>query len=95
MIPEPVVARAALLFPCAESTGVRRQLAWHDVTAELLRLGDGIATAEEVLPEVVRDVNAGLLVIGGFGHSRLRETVFGGVTRRLLERAEIPLFVVH
>lgn len=74
---------------------VRRQLAWHDVTAELLHLGDGIATAEEVLPQVVRDVNAGLLVIGGFGHSRLRETVFGGVTRSLLKRAEIPLFVVH
>jgi nucleotide-binding universal stress UspA family protein len=74
---------------------VRRQLAWHAVTAEILRLGDGIATADKLLPEASADLNAGLLVIGGFGHSRLRETVFGGVTRSLIKRAEIPLFIAH
>jgi nucleotide-binding universal stress UspA family protein len=74
---------------------VRQQLAWHEVTAETLRLGDGIATAETLLPRAVADLNAGLLVIGGFGHSRLRETVFGGVTRSLVKRADIPLFIAH
>lgn len=75
--------------------GVRQQLAWHEVNAETLRLGDGIATADVLLPGVVADLDAGLLVIGGFGHSRLRETVFGGVTRALVKHAELPLFVAH
>jgi nucleotide-binding universal stress UspA family protein len=75
--------------------GVRQQLARHEITAETLRLGDGIATADTLLPGAVADLNAGLLVIGGFGHSRLRETVFGGVTRSLVKSAEFPLFVVH
>ena len=74
---------------------VRQQLAWHEVTAETLRLGDGIATAEALLPGAVADLKASLLVIGGFGHSRLRETVFGGVTRSLVKHADIPLFIAH
>lgn len=74
---------------------VRQQLVWHEVTAETLRLGDGIATADAILPGVVADLNAGLLVIGGFGHSRLRETVFGGVTRSLVKSAQFPLFIAH
>ena len=73
----------------------RGQLAWYEVTAETLRLGDGIATAEMLLPRAVADLNAGLLVRGGFGHSRLRETVFGGVTRSLVKRADVPLFIAH
>jgi len=74
---------------------VRQQLAWHEVTAEAVRLGDGIASAETLLPKVVADFKAGLLVIGGFGHSRMRETVFGGVTRSLVKHADFPLFVAH
>jgi nucleotide-binding universal stress UspA family protein len=74
---------------------VRRQLAWHEVAAETLRLGDGIATADTLLAGAVADLKAGLLVIGGFGHSRLRETVFGGVTRSLVKSAQFPLFVAH
>jgi nucleotide-binding universal stress UspA family protein len=35
------------------------------------------------------------LVMGGFGHSRLLEAVFGGVTRRLLEDSPIPLLIAH
>jgi nucleotide-binding universal stress UspA family protein len=35
------------------------------------------------------------LVMGGFGHSRLREAVFGGVTRRMLTECPIPLFLMH
>jgi nucleotide-binding universal stress UspA family protein len=73
----------------------RQQLAWHKVTAETLRLGDGIATAETLLPRAVADLNAGLLVVGAFGHSRLRETVFGGVTRSLVKRADVTIFIAH
>ncbi len=35
------------------------------------------------------------LVMGGFGHSRMREALFGGVTRRLLSESPIPLLLAH
>lgn len=35
------------------------------------------------------------LVMGAFGHSRLRETLFGGVTRQLLQESPIPLLLAH
>lgn len=35
------------------------------------------------------------MVLGGFGHSRLREALFGGVTRRLLTESEVPLLLGH
>jgi nucleotide-binding universal stress UspA family protein len=35
------------------------------------------------------------IVMGGFGHSRMVEAVFGGVTRRLLEESPIPLLITH
>jgi nucleotide-binding universal stress UspA family protein len=36
-----------------------------------------------------------LLVVGGFGRGPLRELLFGGVTRSLLESAELPVFMLH
>jgi nucleotide-binding universal stress UspA family protein len=33
--------------------------------------------------------------MGGYGHSRLREAVFGGVTRDLMARTTIPLLMAH
>lgn len=35
------------------------------------------------------------LVMGGFGHSRTREALFGGATRTLLHEARVPLFLAH
>jgi len=34
-------------------------------------------------------------VMGGYGHSRLREFVLGGVTRDMLERMTVPLLLAH
>jgi nucleotide-binding universal stress UspA family protein len=40
-------------------------------------------------------VGATYCVMGAFGHSRLRETIFGGVTRAMLEKATLPLALAH
>jgi nucleotide-binding universal stress UspA family protein len=36
-----------------------------------------------------------LLVMGGYGHSRLREFVFGGATRGILSAMTVPVFMSH
>ncbi len=71
------------------------QLAWHGVTAEVRRLGDGVASAGTLLPALATELSADLLVVGGYGHSKLRETIFGGVTRSLIDQAALPVFIAH
>jgi nucleotide-binding universal stress UspA family protein len=49
----------------------------------------------DVLLETAAANKADLLVIGGYGHSRFLEWLAGGVTRRILSQATLPLFLVH
>jgi nucleotide-binding universal stress UspA family protein len=48
-----------------------------------------------VLLDVAQRSAADLLVVGGYGHSRMRELVLGGVTRHLLDNSSIPLLIAH
>jgi nucleotide-binding universal stress UspA family protein len=52
-------------------------------------------TDARTLLDVAAEVDADLIVIGGYGHSRMRELVLGGVTRELLRAADRPLFMSH
>lgn len=66
----------------------------HGVVAEPVAspsTGDDAAR----LKAIVRDQDAGLVVIGAYGHSRLREWAFGGVTRDLLLHTDRCLLVSH
>jgi nucleotide-binding universal stress UspA family protein len=71
------------------------QLAWHGIAAETRLMADRSRPAEVQLPQLAADLQADLLVVGGFGHSPLRESVFGGVTRTLIEHADLPIFMLH
>ena len=52
------------------------------------------AVGDALLAEAAKG-GAGMLVAGGYGHSRLREMFFNGVTRHVVSHAELPLFLVH
>ena len=41
----------------------------------------------------MRDFGADLLCMGAYSHSRLRQLILGGVTRHVLENAEIPVLM--
>jgi len=69
-------------------------LGFHEIRAEPFPIVDGRLTPE-VLLEQVRRRNAGLVVMGAYGHSSLHEFVFGSVTRSLLEHSPAPLFLSH
>ena len=72
-----------------------RHLARHGlpVTAEQT-VSDGLDAAD-VLLNFAADRSIDLIVIGGYGHSRLREIVLGGVTRDLLQRMTVPVLMSH
>lgn len=70
-------------------------LARHGIEAEIVELtpsSEGIAVTLEEAAELR---GAGYLVMGAYGHSRLRQMLFGGVTRRLLTQPGLPLFLAH
>jgi nucleotide-binding universal stress UspA family protein len=43
----------------------------------------------------VADQQASLVVMGGYGHTRFRELVLGGVTRTMLESMTVPILIAH
>ncbi|MFN7225476.1 MAG: universal stress protein, partial [Paracoccaceae bacterium] len=49
----------------------------------------------DVLLRHVRDMNADLLVMGAYGHSRFREAILGGATRNMLENTSVPVLMAH
>ena len=54
----------------------------------------GIAVGDAILSRIA-DLGADLLVMGAWGHSRLREFVLGGVTKRILEHCAVPVLMSH
>jgi nucleotide-binding universal stress UspA family protein len=70
-------------------------LGQRGVNARLQTLA-GTHDAAALLLEAARTAGADLLVAGAFGHPRLQEFIFGGVTRNLLNAADAPpLFLSH
>ena len=67
----------------------------HSIAAEVNKLPSENRNAGEVLNAHATDKNAGLLVMGAYGHSRLREWLLGGATRSVLETAEVPVLMAH
>ncbi|MBZ8117353.1 universal stress protein [Roseovarius sp. LXJ103] len=74
---------------------VSQFLARHGVKVEIDVLSKTLPRVSDVLMRHAVDMKADLMVMGGYGHSRFREAVFGGATRNLLEAATLPLFMAH
>ena len=88
----------------AGADGESGQLPGAEIAASLARHGvkvtvrktiaDEIGVADEVLARLADD-GSDLLVMGAYGHSRLREMVFGGVTRHILKHMTVPTLMSH
>jgi len=70
-------------------------LARHGVTAHVVidESGHGVS-GERILADCAAR-SGDLLVMGGYGHSRVRELIFGGVSHHCLNHAELPVLVSH
>jgi len=97
----PLVAGLPVLVAMVapETTGARQQL--KEAQAALQAAG-AIAEIElvtgepqQVLPELVKRQAPALLVMGAFGHSRLRQLVFGSTTTSLLRLSDVPVLVLR
>jgi nucleotide-binding universal stress UspA family protein len=72
-----------------------RHLAQHGIEADVAGFPRGEAGVANTLLSHAADVDAGLIVMGGYGHSRLREIVLGGTTRTILRTMTVPVLMAH
>ncbi|MGE3916198.1 MAG: universal stress protein [Hyphomicrobiaceae bacterium] len=85
-------ARSARDLPGAE---IAATLARQGVNCETGTAVSGEISVGDVLLSGLTDDAADMLVMGAWGHSRMREMVFGGVTRHILEHMTVPVLMSH
>ncbi|HEY9079751.1 universal stress protein [Magnetovibrio sp.] len=70
-------------------------LGWWGVTPKVVNFPPGPEGAGASLLAHAHDLNADMLVSGAYSHSRLMQTVMGGVTSALMDTADIPVLFSH
>lgn len=103
----PILEKAekiSILSTEEESTNIERaaesvrrlakELGWHGLVPEIRHLRRSPDGADATLREA-QIIGADLLVMGAYGHSRVRELFFGGFTRRVLRSAPLSIFLAH
>jgi nucleotide-binding universal stress UspA family protein len=96
------IARQIVVMTVAEDHGVLEDeaerlmagLRWRGVPVAVRHLQPDGHNAADKLLAAAREDDA-LLVMGGYGHSRLREWIFGGFTQHVLGGAELPVLMAH
>ena len=74
---------------------IANHLARHDVKVEITTIPAADIDVTSAILSYVADCSGTLIVMGGYGHTKLREVILGGVTRDLLKSMTVPVFVSH
>jgi nucleotide-binding universal stress UspA family protein len=78
-----------------EGADMGQHLARHGLTVEVHRIPGGNIDIADALLSHAADSGADFMVMGGYGHSRLREFVLGGVTHSILRSMTVPVLMSH
>ncbi len=73
---------------------ISRHLSRHNCNVQLRHLRGESSVSGALLAEAEKS-GAGMIVMGAYGHSRIREWVLGGVTRDVMSRAAVPILTAH
>lgn len=72
-----------------------KRLEWSGIHAATRWLPHDGQAIETRLQQAITEYDAGLVVMGAYGHGRMRETMFGGCTRHFLEYSDQPVLMMH
>lgn len=76
-------------------TDIAAWLSHHGCHVTLSQYPSGGVEIGQCIQDRATEVGADLVVTGAYGHSRMRQAVFGGTTRSLLNQTKLPLFLSH
>jgi nucleotide-binding universal stress UspA family protein len=74
---------------------VVRHLGWNGVSAEAQVITANNSSAPPLLSAAAQSCAADLIVLGAYGHSQLREVLFGGCTQAFIREADRPVLLMH
>jgi len=90
-----VVATERLKSDELPGADIAHHLARHNLKIELKRIVSGGTDVASTILSYAADTSADFIVMGGYGHSRLREFVLGGATRGILSSMTVPALMSH
>ena len=79
----------------ASSDQLVSHLVRRGISARVQRLTADRANIQGTILSIAAESNIGLLVMGGYGHSRLHERILGGVTRDMFDSMTVPVLMSH
>lgn len=74
---------------------LKDHLAAHDLDCGFMQTRLGSMSIGECLAAAARDAKADLMVMGAYGHTRLREFLLGGATRTMIQEPPLPILLSH
>jgi nucleotide-binding universal stress UspA family protein len=74
---------------------IKAHLARHDLPASIVRMDADRADIQPTILSIAADTGLDLIIMGGYGHSRLNERILGGVTRGMLQSMTVPTLMSH
>ena len=92
MVPEQEFLEKQLII---SGQGLKEYLSRHGVNVNSVTFKKTKPKIAENILFMAKSHRADLIVMGVYGHSRIKESVFGGTSKHLLKRSSIPLFVSH
>jgi nucleotide-binding universal stress UspA family protein len=75
--------------------GIARQFEWNGIPVETKLISPNGRSPKELLPLAAEECDADLVVMGAYGHSHLREVIFGGCTQDFINHAAKPVLLMH
>jgi nucleotide-binding universal stress UspA family protein len=72
-----------------------KHLARHDVKVQIVTIPAADIDVANAILSYVADISGTLIVMGGYGHPKLREVILGGVTRNMLKSMTVPVVMSH
>lgn len=101
----PLLARAERLIftsvaersahTVAAMNDVVRPFAWRGAPTDMHIIAPDDRPVHQLLAAAARDCQADLVVLGAYGHSHMRELVFGGCTQSFIRHADRPVLLMH
>lgn len=70
-------------------------LARHGINVEVRSIEAAGRLTSTVLQDEAKHLQSDLIVMGAYGHSRVRQNILGGTTREMLETSDVPLFLAN
>lgn len=79
----------------ASAESLADYLGWHGINATVKVLPEAGSDVAQAVIAAAKQCGATFLVMGAYGHSPLRELILGGVTKQMIEKADLPVLMAH